>query len=58
MADEISKHLAAYARDQLRVLGRGGRQYVRKCLILWETEYGAKVAEEVRGALNADRKAA
>lgn len=50
---DLAKELLWYAKDQLNTIkGWQGRAYVRKCLELWEKEYGKKVVDEVRAELN------
>jgi hypothetical protein len=53
----LAQELAEFAADQLRAIqGWHGRSYVKRCLSLWEIEYGAGVANQVRAMVNAKRK--
>jgi len=53
----IEKHLIDFAKDQLSVMkGWEGRAYVRRCLQLWEQEYGKETADLVRASLNEREK--
>jgi hypothetical protein len=53
----LAKDLLWFAKDQLSAVnGWHGRAYVRRCLELWEEEYGKKVADEVRQELNAAKR--
>ena len=46
--------LVDFAKDQLRVMkGWEGRTYVKRCLMLWEQEYGPELVAKVKAALNA-----
>ena len=49
----LEPDLVDYALDQYRALGKGWRamDYIDRCLIIWEREYGRKTRELVEALI-------
>jgi hypothetical protein len=52
----LTESLLWFARDQIKVLGKFGPPYVKRCLAHWAKVYGRDVAIKVGNQLKADGK--